>query len=423
MKTPSTGPRTKGGEGQGTGLSRPDAGTAAGQARAALRRTHHGIGRLPYEHVALVLQGGGALGAYQAGVYEAFAEAEIEPNWFAGISIGAINAAIMAGNAPADRVGALRSFWEGITAPTPGAVDAGWGAAFDLATRGTDMRRWMNGMHAAEALMRGAPGFFEPRMPPPFLHPPGSPGATSYYDTAALRATLLAHVDFDRINRGEVRLSLGAVNVRSGNFICFDSRTDVIRPEHVMASGALPPGFPTVEIEGEHYWDGGLVSNTPLQWVAQHRPFRDTIAFQIDLWSARGQLPRDLSEVTMRQKEIQYSSRTRFGTDQLAQLLHLRAALRDLLGKVRPELLDTPEARLLAEAATDTVFRVVHLIYRSRQFESDTKDYEFSRRSMQEHWQAGYQDAVHTLRDPAALERPADGKAVAAYDLGEANKI
>ena len=389
--------------------------------RIMFRRTHHGIGRLPYENIALVLQGGGALGAYQAGVYQALHEAEIEPNWVAGISIGAINAAIIAGNAPDDRLAALRGFWEGITAPHGGLIGGAWDA-FEPPAHGTDWRRVVNGTHAAAALFTGAPGFFAPRLPPPYLHPPGCLEATSYYDTSALQKTLREYVDFDRINHhASPRLSLGAVNVRSGNFVYFDNRTDVIVPEHVMASGALPPGFPGIEIEGELYWDGGLVSNTPLQWVVQDRPMRDTIAFQVDLWSAQGQVPRDLTEVAMRQKEIQYSSRTRANTDQFMQLQRLRVALRNLLKQVPPELLDTPDGRMLARAANDTVFRIVHLIYRSRQFESDSKDYEFSRSSMREHWESGLTDAVRTLRDPASVERPPADVGIATYDLAHAN--
>jgi NTE family protein len=387
-----------------------------------VRRTHRGIGRLPYETVALVLQGGGALGAYQAGVAEALCEAGIEPTWAAGISIGSINAAIIAGNPPSDRVAALRGFWERITEPAGGTLGNAWDGVFAGHGVGTQMRRMFNAMHAAQALLAGAPGFFDPRLPPPYLHPPGSPAATSYYDTAKLRATLLDHADFNRINRGDIRLSLGAVNVRTGNLIYFDTTTHEVRPEHVMASGALPPGFPAVEIEGEFYWDGGLVSNTPLQWVAQGLPEHDTLAFQVDLWPAVGEVPRDLLEVATRQKEIQYSSRTRQGTDRLAELQRLRTAVRSLLEQVPPELLETPEARLLSRAACDTVLRVVHLIYRSRQFEGQSKDYQFSRLSMKEHWQAGYQDAVHTLRDPDALARPPAGHAVATYDAGR-NRI
>ncbi|HWT10708.1 MAG TPA: DUF3734 domain-containing protein, partial [Roseomonas sp.] len=365
--------------------------------------------------------GGGALGAYQGGVFQALHEAEIEPNWVAGISIGAINAAIIAGNAPGDRVAALRGFWEGITAAHGGLLGGAWDA-MEPPAHGTDMRRWVNGAHAAAALFQGAPGFFSPRLPPPYWQPAGSREAVSHYDTSALRKTLLDYVDFDRINDGAVRISLGAVNVRSGNFVYFDNRTDVIRPEHVMASGALPPGFPPVEVDGELYWDGGIVSNTPLQWVVQDRPMRDTIAFQVDLWSAQGQLPRDLTEVAMRQKEIQFSSRTRLNTDQFMQLQRLRVALRKLLHQVPPELLETEEAKLLSQAAVSTVFRVVHLIYRTRQHESDSKDYEFSRRSMREHWDAGHLDAARTLRDPAALERPPVDQCVATYDLARGDK-
>lgn len=381
-----------------------------------LLRTHRGLGRPPYENVALVLQGGGALGAYQGGVYQAMHEAEIEPTWVAGISIGSINAAIIAGNPPEDRGAALRGFWESITAPHGGLIGGAWDA-LDPPAHGTDMRRFVNSIHAAAALFQGAPGFFSPRLPPPYMQPPGSNEAVSYYDTSKLRSTLMEFADFDRINSGETRISLGAVNIRSGNFVYFDNRTDVIRPEHVMASGALPPGFPAVEIDGELYWDGGIVSNTPLQWVVQDRPMRDTIAFQVDLWSAQGQLPRDLTEVAMRQKEIQFSSRTRQNTDQFMHLQRLRIALRKLLTKVPTELLESEEGRLLHIAASETVFKVVHLIYRSRQHESDSKDYEFSRRSMREHWEAGHLDAVRTLRDPASLKRPHADVGAETYDL------
>ncbi len=260
--------------------------------------------RLPFECVALVLQGGGALGAYQAGVYEALAEAGIHPDWVAGISIGAINSALIAGNPPERRVDRLRAFWEGIT--------TGW-SWFDWANvpKGDAARKSLNQLYAGFALVAGAPGLFAPRYPPPWLYPPGNANATSLYDTSRLRATLERLVDFDRLNAATTRLSIGAVNVRSGNFVYFDTQTHTIGPEHIMASGALPPGFPPIEIEGEHYWDGGLVSNTPLQWVVESQPRLDTLAFQVDLWSARGELPRSLAEVSTRQKEIQYSSRRR----------------------------------------------------------------------------------------------------------------
>ena len=243
--------------------------------------------RLPFECVALVLQGGGALGAYQAGVYEALAEANINPDWVAGVSIGAINSAIIAGNEPAERVAKLRAFWQEITANP--LLD--WVAAVDALTpKGHLPRALFNQLSATYALVAGAAGFFTLRQPPPWLHPNGALEATSFYETKLLKSTLERLVDFDRINAGEMRFSVGAVNVRTGNFVYFDNETHTIRAEHVMASGSLPPGFPAVEIEGEFYWDGGLISNTPLQWVVEQGPRQDTLAFQVDLWSARGEL-------------------------------------------------------------------------------------------------------------------------------------
>lgn len=222
--------------------------------------------RLPFECIALVLQGGGALGAYQAGVYEALAEAHIEPDWVAGVSIGAINAAIIAGNEPADRVPKLRAFWQEITANP--LLD--WIAATNgLIPKGNLPRTIFNQISATSSLLAGASGFFNLRQPPPWLHMNGSVEATSLYETKFLKETLERLVDFDRINAGPMRFSVGAVNVRTGNFVYFDTETHKIRPEHVIASGSLPPGFPAVEIEGEFYWDGGLISNTPLQWVAE----------------------------------------------------------------------------------------------------------------------------------------------------------
>ena len=310
----------------------------------------------------------------------------------------------------------LRGFWESITAAPPGLWWNEW--LSDLA-RGEMARSLLNQTHAVSALITGAAGFFEPRAPAPWLQPAGSLEATSFYETKLLRATLERFIDFDRIKAGATRLSLGAVNVRTGNFVCFDNTTHTIGPEHVMASGALPPGFPAVEIEGEHYWDGGLVSNTPLEWVVQREPRQDTLAFQVDLWSARGDFPRDLAEVAMRQKEIQYSSRTRANTDNFKRQQCIHFALASLLEKLPLDLRNGPEAQQLAPLADHKVFSLVHLIYRSKGYEGQAKDYEFSRLSMQEHWQAGYTDAVRTLRHPEVLERPADLEGVATFDLAQ----
>ena len=374
----------------------------AGEPRP-LSKTHRQAKRPAFDRVVLLLQGGGALGAYQAGVYEALAEADLHPDWVAGISIGAINAAIIAGNPPNLRVEKLREFWHGVTSSWFGVGELGL-----LLARGDTARGSVNQMSAAMALMSGAPGFFRPRIPQPWVHPHGTLEATSYYDTAQLKATLESLIDFDRVNaeHAKTRLSLGAVNVRSGNLIYFDSPSQVIRPEHVMASGALPPGFPAIEIDGEHYWDGGLVSNTPLQWIAmnQHRP-PDTLAFQVDLWSARGEFPRNLVEVATRQKEIQYSSRTRAFTDYFKQVAKLRNMLAVLLEELPEELRQREEVEYLSSAADRHAANIVQLIYRAKGYEGDSKDYEFSRRSMEEHWRAGYCDAVHALRHPEIFER------------------
>jgi NTE family protein len=381
----------------------------------SVRRSHHQTERPQFESIALVLQGGGALGAFQGGVYQALAEANLTPDWVAGISIGAINAALIAGNAPEARVDKLRAFWEHVTTPVivnmPDIVKAFWSG--DMA------RGYLNQLNAWGALMRGAPHFFEPRPIPPYLHPPGTIEATSYYDTTALRGTLESLVDFDRINAGEMRFSVGSVNVRTGNFAYFDTKTHTIRPEHILASGALPPGFPPVEIEGELYWDGGLVSNTPLQWIVSGGTRQDTLAFQIDLWSARGEAPHDMPEVIGRQKEIQYSSRTRAGTDQFKTIQRVRAALADLFERLPPsELKGGEDIELLRSIADRKVYKIVQLIYRSRHYERQSKDYEFSRLSMQDHWLAGYNDAIRTLRHPEALARPTDRTGCDTFDLG-----
>jgi NTE family protein len=367
---------------------------------------------LPFECIALVLQGGGALGAYQAGVYEALAEVGIYPDWVAGISIGAINCAIIAGNPPEARIEKLRGFWECITTNP-------WRSSFEWTNRptGDAARAWLNQLHAGLAVIAGTAGFFAPRYPPPWLCPSGTAKATSFYDTCQLRNTLERFVDFDRLNAGAIRLSIGAVNVRSGNFVYFDTQTRTIGPEHIMASGALPPGFPPIEIEGEHYWDGGLVSNTPLQWIVESRPRLDTLAFQVDLWSARGTLPRNLAEVSTRQKDIQYSSRTRAGTDSFKRIQRVRRAAADLLDKLPADLRRSPEAALLRDVGDRKVYNVVHLIYRAKNYEGPAKDYEFSRESMEEHWRAGYYDAVRTLRHPEVVARPANDEGVYTFDL------
>jgi NTE family protein len=373
-------------------------------------------GRPPFDRIALVLQGGGALGAYQGGVYQALAEANLQPDWVAGISIGAINSAIIAGNVPERRAEQLRNFWELVSQPPLGIPN--------LPIKLDDYtHRIVNQTRALGILLFGAPNFFVPRWPSPLVAPPRSLGALSFYDVSPVRSLLEQIVDFDLLNRGPMRLSVGTVNVRSGNFTYFDTTTHRIGPDHILASGALPPGFPAVEIDGEHYWDGGLLSNTPLDWVLDCPDRRDTLTFQVDLWNAKGELPRDLIEADLRQKEIRFSSRTRLSTDRFRKIQRLRRAMWRLLRELPPDLRQTPHAELLATEADEKVYNIIHLIYHSRNYEGTSKDYEFSRRTMEEHWTAGYDDTVHTLRHPEVHERPTNRDGVRIFDLARDSRL
>ena len=377
-------------------------------------------GAQSYDTVALVLQGGGALGAYQAGVYQGLHEAGIRPNWVAGISIGSINAAIIAGSPEDERVARLRGFWETICRPT-GFAALPWGDTLAGMFEGIPFgfgSPAMNGqLSAFHALVSGQPGFFKPRFPPPYLLHGQGAASTSFYDTSALADTLRQFVDFDLLNAGKVRASFGVVNVRTGNFAYFDSRKDRLGPEHVMASGALPPGFPSVEIDGEHYWDGGVVSNTPLAQVVGAENMRDTLAFQVDLWPARGGLPTSLEEVAERQKDIQYSSRTRLVTDQLRRVLKLRHGLQKLLARLPESERGAADLEELRRLSHTPATNIVNLIYESKHRERYSKDYEFGTEAMREHWESGLSDIRLTLARPGVLDRPTEDSCFVAHDI------
>jgi len=355
----------------------------------------------------LVLQGGGALGAYQGGVYEALSGTEFQPDWVAGISIGAINAAIIAGNPPERRVERLRAFWHRLSRELQYRFDSPLGFA----------RRAFNEAASFYSATLGVPGMYTPRFPPLPIEWPAKPGQLGIYDTSPLRATLLDFVDFDLLNRGPVRFSVGAVNMLNGNFAYFDNRERTIGPEHVMASGALPPGFPPIEIEGEWYWDGGLVSNTPLQYVLDNRPPCELTVFQVDLFSSRGTVPRTLADVLQREKDIRYSSRTRLNTDQSKKIQALHAAARRLARHLPPELRDNPDLKLLLNHDPAGPVSVMHLINRCTEYESNSKDYEFSRMTVEEHWADGREDAAYSLAHPDWTSRKLKDDAIHTYDL------
>ena len=359
------------------------------------------------DRVALVLQGGGALGAYQVGVYQALHEAGIEPDWVSGVSIGAINAAIIAGNPPETRLERLRIFWERITDRK----------VWLYTPEGDVFRKARNASSSWLTMMHGQPGFFTPRRPGPWASFAGASDATSYYDSMPLRETLLELVDFSLINGGGIRFAVGAVNVLTGNFVYFDNAGEEIEPEHVMASGALPPALPMVKIGTDYYWDGGIVSNTPLQHLLDQEDRLNTLVFQVDLFSTRGMLPRDIQDVMARHKDIMYSSRTRYNTDVYRRLHTWKNRLYRALIKVPEEKLTDEERSLRDELADLPEITILHLIYQQKAYEGHAKDYEFSATSMREHWQSGYEDTRRTLKHRKWLEMPGDGTCILVHDV------
>lgn len=360
--------------------------------------------------VALVLQGGGALGSYQAGVFSELVRQNVRIDWVAGISIGAINSAIIAGNEPHVACTRLREFWELVTS---GTVDFSFGTS----------DYWSEFNHFAGAAMAatvGVPGFYRPHTLPPSFAWPGTPAAVSMYDTTPMVETLNQFIDWDRLNNGPVRFSVGAVNVESGNFYYFDTQDphgpQTIDARHIMASGALPPGFAPVEINGKHYWDGGLVSNTPLAYVLDNQD-SDMLAFQVDLFPARGTLPTKYADVMSREKDIRYSSRTRQVTDYYMKLRKEHEALRNVLAMLPPETASSPDVERVRALVEDNAVNIVHLIYNVQKWESGMRDFEFSRSTMNMHWDQGIQAVQAVLRKGDLLaQNIKDGK-TATFDL------
>lgn len=350
--------------------------------------------------VVLVLQGGGALGAYQAGVYEALIDAGIELDWVAGISIGAVNAAIIAGNERERAVGRMREFWNGVSSAIPWLPDLDNDA----------LREWTHLAAAGQVAAFGVPGFFTPRWPPPPLAGRQTPAAVSFYDTAPLIGTLDRLVDWDRLNSGKVRLSVGAVAVETGNFRYFDTSIERIDARHILASGALPPGLPPVEIDGTWYWDGGLVSNTPLEHVVE-AAHEDMLVFQVDLFPARGERPHDLEEAWSREKDIRFSSRTRRISDGLVRRRKEHQLIDRMLDKLPPEALDLPEVKAVRKMVDCKSLNVVQLIHQPPAWQTGARDFEFSRSSMEVNWALGRAAVEEAMKDGHLLaESIAEGR-------------
>ena len=335
----------------------------------------------------LVLQGGGALGAYQAGVYQALVESGINPDWVIGTSIGAINAAVIAGNKPEDRLARLQEFWEQVGKGSP--LDWMWAAPF-----------LGNSFANMNTVMRGIPGFFEPN-PTALLgvnHAAGVERA-SYYSTDPLKQTLARLVDFDYLNQRHTRLTVGAVNVNTSELKYFDTRDMDLSSAHVMASGALPPAFPAVCIDGEPYWDGGIYSNTPIEVVLDERPRRDALIFAVNMWQPSGPEPQTIWQVMGRQKDLQFASRGKSHVARQEQLHRLRHVVRELAKHIPEAERDNPMVKELASYGCSTIMHLVRLLSPRLDGEDHTKDIDFTRSGIRSRWQAGYAHAQRVLSE------------------------
>ena len=338
-----------------------------------------------FGQVVLVFQGGGALGAYQAGVYQALHEAGIEPDWIIGTSIGAINAALIAGSTAGTRVDALRRFWNRVEQK--------------------DMSKWFpfapalaRAMPNLDAMTRGIPGFYEPNLTAALgVKATMPPEKVAYYSTEPLAKTLAELVDFKQLNAGAPRLTVGTAHVTTSEMKYFDSRDTTLDARHVMASGALPPAFPAVRIDGDLYWDGGILSNTPVEAVFDDKPRRNSIVISVHIWNPDGDEPTTIWQALNRQKDIQYSSRTSSHIQRQQQIHHLRHIIAELSAKMQPELRESQAMRDMAAYGCLTQMHVVRLLAPQLAGEDQTKDIDFSPQGIGQRWNAGHADTVNML--------------------------
>jgi NTE family protein len=359
--------------------------------------------------IVLVLQGGGALGAYQAGVYQALHEHDLVPDWIVGTSIGAINAALIAGNHKADRLHRIKAFWDRVAHPD----------GIDMARVSDDQRRANIMLNTMDAVARGVPGFYSPRyfsgFPMGMTVPPES---ASFYDTTPLRATLDELVDFDYLNEpGGIRLTVNAIKVTSGELRRFDSLDGDLCADHVRASGSLPPAFPPVRVDGELYWDGGLYSNTPLESVLNELPEGDTLCFMVDLWSAHGTEPVTMEEVNTRQKDVTYASRSQRHIDDYISTYKMQQKLRELYARLPESERSKMDLRQLAELGCDSTLHIVRLPYAGHDWHMAAKDVNFSKGSIEWRWDQGYRDALRALEHAGWLRFVTDDTAVVVHEL------
>lgn len=364
-----------------------------------------------YERVACVFQGGGALGAYQVGAFRAIHEKGYDPNYLSGVSIGAINSAIIAGNPRNKQIEKLMDFWEDLLPKL-------WSNSFIQDEIPDVMRHIYNHWGSLYALMYGLEGFFAPRVFPPTIFSHETPDKLSYYDTSYLRDTLEKLIDFDRINNKKTTLCLGAVDLVSGEMEFFNNQKITLTPEHVMASAALPPGFPAIKIGSNYYWDGGIYANTPLVTVLDALPELDTLCFVVDCFSLKGRLPKTMDELEERQKDIRYASHSRRLTNVYTSRQNLQAAIQFLGEKLPPEAKQDPEVQKVLELGHSKHFSVVHIIYRGTSFAHSFKDYNFLPSAVHHRMKAGYKDAMEILKKPDWKKKSDEALACSIYGVG-----
>ncbi len=362
--------------------------------------------------IALVLQGGGALGAYQAGIYQALHENDLVPDWVVGTSIGAINAALITGNPPETRLARLKSFWNRIAHRDN----------VDMEHVPDETRHFNTWLATMDATMRGVPGFYLPRLFSMFpFDLTVAPEMASFYDTTPLRQTLSELIDFDYLNAdGGIRLTVNAVKVTSGQLVSFDSEKQKIETDHIMASGALPPGFPAIRIEGELYWDGGLYSNTPLETVLNDLPQRDTLCFMVDLWNATGPEPTSLDHVQTRQKDVMYASRSQRHIEAYLSIHEMQHTIRDLYERIPDKQKTQADKKTMAALGCDTTIHIVRLPYGGQDWHMPSKDINFSKGSLAWRWEQGYNDAMRAIQQADWLATNNNHTGVIVHELPKA---
>ncbi|PJD96028.1 MAG: hypothetical protein CK426_06215 [Legionella sp.] len=362
-----------------------------------------------YQYVVCAFQGGGALGAYQAGVLHALDKAHYFPNWFVGTSIGAINAAIAAGNPEHLRIEKMYQFWEKIATHAPLSA-LSWPDYLPV----KKVAHWLS---AHSAALFGQAGFFSPRLFYPGLNTPSADNI-SFYDMMPLRSTLEQFVDFDRINsKKTVRLSVGAVEVESGEMLYFDSEKEKIGPEHIMASGALPPSFPAIEINGKYYWDGGISNNSPLCYVLSHREKTHILCFMVNLFNSYGLNPQSLDDVLQRKKDIEFSSKFHQTLSLYQEIQELKNSIHLLSQHIPPSKKEKPELKLCLARGRQSTISLVHFLYQEDNSELSSKDYEFSYHTIKERLDKGYKDGMRAIKKSPWLN-PIDARnGIALHDM------